>query len=128
MTITAPVGAVTIGASASPKILAQDPNEDVLFDKSFPNDYSLSQNYPNPFNPETTILYSLPKTTLVNLTIYNLVVQEVKTLVDKIQPAGSKSVVWDGKNNHGEYLPSGIYVFRILTEDFIQSFKIALVK
>ncbi len=75
---------------------------------------SLQQNYPNPFNPETTISFSLPKAEKVNLNIYNLKGQLVKTLYQDNQcSAGVNSVVWNGKDNKGNSVSSGIYFYRL---------------
>ncbi|MDZ7291831.1 MAG: T9SS type A sorting domain-containing protein [candidate division KSB1 bacterium] len=130
MTITAPVGNVTIGPSGPPKIAESsfDPYEKGRQNESVPTEYSLSQNYPNPFNPETTIEYTLPKPSFVKLEIYDMLGQEVRTLVSKFQQAGVKSVVWDGKNNQGQLVPSGLYIYRIVADGFAQSSKSVLLK
>ncbi len=73
-----------------------------------PVDYALSQNYPNPFNPSTTIDFALPSASNVRLTIYNLLGQEITTLVNEFKQAGSYKVTWNAQN-----LPSGIYIYRI---------------
>lgn len=73
-----------------------------------PTKFALYQNYPNPFNPVTTIRYALPKTEDVRLTVYNLLGQEVETLVDEKQSSGVKTVVWSA----GEF-SSGIYFYRL---------------
>jgi len=70
-------------------------------------------NYPNPFNPQTEIAYSLPEDCYVKLTIYNIQGQKVKQLVDEYQSAGTKEVVWDGCDENGEKVASGIYFYRI---------------
>lgn len=130
ITIAAPVGNATIGPGGSPKVADSklDPAEKNSSNESRPNEYSLSQNYPNPFNPQTKIEYSLPKPGFVKLEIYDIVGQLVKTLVDEFQQAGSKSVVWDGRNNLGQRVPSGVYVYRIVAEGFNQSSKSLLLK
>ena len=78
-----------------------------------PQDYVLYQNYPNPFNPETTIRYELPEAVPVQLTVYNLLGQRVRTLVDEPLAAGTRQVLWDGKDDSGLRLPSGPYVYRL---------------
>lgn len=90
--------------------------------------FTLYQNYPNPFNRETTIEYSLHKTTSVNLTVYNIKGQEVKELVDEFQTAGMKSVTWDGKDNSGRTVASGIYVYKLKTDKYVVSKKMLLLK
>jgi hypothetical protein len=88
-----------------------------------PIDYSLSQNYPNPFNPSTTVNYSLPQTGLVKLTLYNILGEEVKTLVNDVKEKGNYSV-----NLNASELTSGIYIYRIEAGSFIQTRKMTLLK
>ena len=85
------------------------------------NKFALAQNHPNPFNPTTTIRYDLPKDSKVVLKIYNILGQEVRTLVNTTETFGRKSVVWDGKNDLGNPVSSGVYVYRIETADFVKS-------
>ncbi len=87
--------------------------------KHFIND-NLNQNYPNPFNSSTTITYNLLERTEVVLCIYNLLGQKVITLIDEVQNAGNKAVVWDGRNYSGQGVGSGIYIYRLKTEETIQ--------
>ncbi len=93
-----------------------------------PEQFSLGQNYPNPFNPETTISYDLKAASQVVLQIYNLQGQEVRTLVNGRQAAGVKTVRWDGKNNAGRALPSGLYIYRIAAGNFSATRKMVLQK
>ena len=88
-----------------------------------PVSYSLSQNYPNPFNPTTTIEYSIPEMNNVQITIYNVLGQEIATLVNEVQPPGSYKVVWDASN-----VASGIYLYRITYEHNSLSKKMLLIK
>ncbi len=78
-----------------------------------PEKYILYQNYPNPFNPQTTIEYKIPAAGKVVLKIYNLIGQEVRTLINKEIPAGCHSVVWDGKDNLGNRVSSGVYFYKL---------------
>jgi hypothetical protein len=80
---------------------------------SLPEEFSLSANYPNPFNIQTIIRYTLPVEAKVQLAIYNLVGQKVRTLVDEYQPAGYKQVHWDGHDQYGHEIGSGIYLIRL---------------
>jgi len=96
--------------------------------EGFPNTFKLSQNYPNPFNPETTIQYQLPKTTQVKLTIYSLLGHTVATLVDKKQQAGFYSVDWDGKDDLGRIVASGVYLYRLETKEFVKVRKLAFIR
>ena len=73
----------------------------------------LHQNYPNPFNPITNMRYDLPNEAFVNITIYDMFGNTVKTLVDKKKSSGFKSVQWDAKNNQGQPVSAGVYVYTI---------------
>ncbi|MDP2207230.1 MAG: T9SS type A sorting domain-containing protein [Bacteroidota bacterium] len=98
-------------------------NVDDRIDGPLPTQYQLSNNYPNPFNPKTVIEYSIPREEFVTLKIYNLIGQEVATLKNEIQKAGSYRVNFDGSK-----LSSGIYFYRLQTSSFTQIKKMALVK
>jgi len=93
-----------------------------------PRVFALFQNQPNPFNPETQIRYSLPRPDQVRLTIYNLLGQKVKTLFDGYQNAGIHSLIWDGKNNDGVPLSSGIYFYQLIAGNYEQTRKMVLMK
>jgi len=93
-----------------------------------PNDFALRQNYPNPFNPSTQISYHLPQAAHVKLAIYNLHGQEIKTLVDEFQSAGEKSVVWNGTDNQGHVITSGIYFYRLSAGAFRQTKKMIMMR
>ena len=83
-----------------------------------PTTYSLSQNYPNPFNPTTKIYYQLKEPGKVVLNIYNVRGQLVKKLIDGYQVSGRYSVVWDGKNENGKEIGSGIYLYKLQSKSF----------
>jgi len=95
---------------------------------AMPTEFSLSQSYPNPFNPTCVIAYALPTDCQVKLVVYNLLGQRVKVLVDEHQDAGYKSVTWNGRDDHGKELASGIYFYRIEAGSFVQSKKMLLMK
>ncbi len=95
---------------------------------SVPTVFELFQNFPNPFNPSTTIRYNLGKSTVVSLKIYNLLGQEIRVLVNETQSAGQQSVTWNGRNNFGAPVVSGIYLYRIETENFTASRKLVLIQ
>jgi photosystem II stability/assembly factor-like uncharacterized protein len=80
---------------------------------AIPTVYALDQNYPNPFNPTTTIRYALPVESTVKLKVFNILGQEVATLVNGEQVAGYYDIAWDGKNANGASIASGVYFFRI---------------
>jgi subtilisin family serine protease len=78
-----------------------------------PEQYALSQNYPNPFNPQTRIQFALPQASQVRITLYNILGQEVVTLVNGEMPAGYHASTWDGRNAAGGKVGSGVYFYRI---------------
>jgi enterochelin esterase family protein len=93
-----------------------------------PMTFELMQNYPNPFNPTTTIRYQLPNASKVVLKIYNILGQEVLTLVNKQQAAGEKTVIWDGKNSHSRPVSSGLYIYSLKAGERVQHRKMLLLK
>lgn len=93
-----------------------------------PETYSLSHNYPNPFNPTTTIQYTLPKLTQVQMGIYNILGQRVRTLLDKKQEGGHYTIEWDGTNGQGMLVGSGIYFIRMIAGEFVKTRKMTLLK
>jgi len=95
---------------------------------NFPTDYALMQNYPNPFNPETMIQYSLPVGGFVKLTIYNILGQEVSSLVDEYQAAGQHNVTWNGQDADGLEVKSGVYFYKLSTDGFQMTRKMVLMK
>jgi len=94
----------------------------------FPNHFHLYHNYPNPFNPVTTISYNLSEDVLVNISIYNLIGKKVNTLINSQQTAGYKSVRWDGTNEKGLPVSSGIYLYILDAGYFRQTKKMILFK
>ena len=101
---------------------------------ALPTKFALLPNYPNPFNPETTISYQLPPTgqaanSQVNLTVYNLNGQIVRRLVKGNQPAGTYSVKWDGTDDRGVPVASGVYFYRLTTgSGFVATRKMILLR
>jgi lysophospholipase L1-like esterase len=93
-----------------------------------PKDFRLYQNYPNPFNPKTHIEYQLPKQTRISLKIYNIMGQEVRTLVDEVKEAGYHSVIWNGLDNNGTPITSGIYYYRMVTDSHVEVKKMVLLR
>ena len=85
-----------------------------------PKDFTIYQNFPNPFNPETTLIYDLPNDEYVILTIYDILGNEVKLMVNEYQLAGQKTVHWDAKNNNGTLVPSGVYFYIFKAGSFSQ--------
>ena len=93
-----------------------------------PDAFRLHPNYPNPFNPTTTISYDLPENTRVVLRIYDTRGQEVRSLVDEFQESGYRNVRWDGKDDRGICVSSGLYMYKISAGDFTSSRKCLLMK
>ncbi|MCK4653896.1 MAG: S8 family peptidase [Candidatus Cloacimonetes bacterium] len=88
----------------------------------------LNQNYPNPFNPTTTINYSLKENSKVSLNVYNIKGQKVKTLLNENLEAGNHTVIWNGVDNNGKSVSSGIYFYKLKTETHEEAKKMILMK
>jgi len=104
------------------------PEEKVAVRPTVPTTFELEQNYPNPFNPTATIQYALPKAVQVELKVFNILGQAVKTLVNQEQAAGYYQVVWDGKDQTGQPVSTGIYLYQIKAGDFVETKKMQLIK
>lgn len=107
------VVALTLAASlvATPRARGQSPAESA---------FRLEQNVPNPFTPgftSTIIAYRLDRETRVELTVYNLLAQEVAILVDRVEPAGRYVISWDGLDENGDPVPAGIYWYKLQAGD-----------
>ncbi len=100
--------------------------EDVL--KTIPEEFVLMQNFPNPFNPETHITYHLPQESYVDLTVYNQIGQVVKVLQSGQQQAGIYSVIFDGKSQTGKPLSSGVYLYKLQTDQHFKIKKMILIQ
>lgn len=111
-------------------IAAGSPTVGVRSDQaSVPLTFRLSQNYPNPFNPTTNIEYTLHNSSRVTLSIFNLLGQRIRTLVDaELSPAGSHTVTWNGRDDAGQLVTSGVYIYRLNTAEFTGSRKMLLLK
>ncbi len=95
---------------------------------SLPSEFYLSQNYPNPFNPTTTIGFTLPTSSKIKLEVYNLNGELTAILAGGNFSAGTHSVIWDGRGNAGQEVASGIYFYRMMTDEQVLSKKMVLVK
>lgn len=95
---------------------------------ALPEGFHLAQNYPNPFNPSTMIQYELLRAAQVQLAIYNLLGEKVRTLVDAKESVGVKQVTWDGRNERGERVSSGVYVYRVEAGEFRTARRLLLMK
>jgi hypothetical protein len=105
---------ISISASAKPNQL--------------PGRYELDQNYPNPFNPETVISFDLPKSGHVSLMVFNMLGETVGTLVEGFLPAGPQQVTFSGRDDSGDALPSGVYLYRLKSDDYSATRKMVLLK
>ena len=100
----------------------EDPEPDM------PEQYILEQNYPNPFNPNTSIKYSLTKPSKVNLQIYNLKGELIRTLVDENKTEGNYTITWNGTDDAGIKVSSGVYIYTLKSDYFTSSKKMILLK
>ncbi|MBN2001011.1 right-handed parallel beta-helix repeat-containing protein [candidate division KSB1 bacterium] len=118
------------GTRADMGALCFDPTADVLRGPPVrePEGFKLLPAYPNPFNPCTRILYELPRTVPVDVSVFNLNGQRIKVLQDNQQPAGCYTLQWDGRDQQGRNVGSGIYLCRILAGSFQKSVKLMLIR
>lgn len=93
-----------------------------------PQVFQLYQNYPNPANPTTTIQYDVPKATMIELNIYNILGVKIRTLYKAHQNSGRHRITWDGKDNLGKEVASGVYLYQIKAEGFVKVKKLVLLK
>lgn len=93
-----------------------------------PSSYALEQNYPNPFNPETVISFSLPKPGNVKIKIYDVLGNEIRTLIDEERLAGKHNIYWNSTDNFGKRVASGVYFYTISADNFTQTKKMVLMK
>ncbi|MGC9316172.1 MAG: T9SS type A sorting domain-containing protein, partial [bacterium] len=97
-------------------------------DNRLPKEVALHDNYPNPFNPATAITFELPQETKVELSVYNLLGERVTTLADSRLRAGTHRVTWAGRDDNGRDLPSGVYFYRLNTEEKDITKRMVLIK
>lgn len=97
-------------------------------DGAIPREYSLDQNYPNPFNPDTRITFSLPKKEMTSLVIYNTLGQAIRTLVASDLGAGNHTCTWDGMDDSGQAVTSGVYVYRLNSGNHSESRRMVLMR
>jgi len=113
----------TIGSMGYIDDLSFSGPSDVKMINGLPNDFKLSQNYPNPFNPTTNIEYSIPEQSYVELKVYDVIGNEVATLVNEEQTAGTYHTDFNG-----EGLASGLYIAKLTVENFVRTIKMSLLK
>ncbi len=95
---------------------------------ALPTEFALEPNFPNPFNPTTTIRYALPQPAKVELRIFNILGQVVRKLVDEEKPAGYHQTLWDGRDEAGRPVSTGIYLYQIRAGDFVKTMKMSFIK
>jgi hypothetical protein len=125
VTVTDPKGAFAVDTIVVNVNNAQDVDDS---GNALPGEFVLEQNYPNPFNPSTTISFTLPQRSPVRIDLYNIVGQKVTTISDKVLPAGSHQVYWDGTDQNGQEIATGIYFYRLEARDFVETKKMVLLK
>ena len=100
-----------------------------LMNVNVPEKISLKQNYPNPFNPTTMIGFTLAENELISLNIFDIKGRLVKTLIDNEQLSnGDYQIIWNGKNNFEEYMPSGMYLYKLKSKNHLKMKKMILMK
>ncbi len=97
-------------------------------DEQIPINFTVSQNYPNPFNPSTSIKYSIPNHSLVQIRVYDITGSLVKTLYNAEQNAGKYEVLWNSKDNEGNQVATGIYFMQFRAGDYSNTIKMMLLK
>jgi len=115
---------IMIRAYVTDKAVSVDEN----LGSGIPLTFDLKQNYPNPFNPSTVIVYQVPDNEFVTLEIYNALGQKVRTLINEMKEAGEYQVMWNGKNDAGNALSSGVYLYRITAGNKVKVMKMMLIR
>ncbi|RPI63884.1 MAG: T9SS C-terminal target domain-containing protein, partial [Ignavibacteriales bacterium] len=105
-------------------VVSVDEEEEV----ELPNKYGLTQNYPNPFNSQTSIEFQIPNQSIVKLEIYNILGQKIRTLINREENPGNYSISWNGKNDFGDSVNSGIYFIKFSSDNFSNTKKMTLLK
>jgi flagellar hook assembly protein FlgD len=100
----------------------------VVDNDNIQKEFQLSNNYPNPFNPSTSISYSVPQSSNVSLVIYNILGKKVRTLLNDSHSAGNYQVIWDGKDDLGNQVSSGMYLYALISGDISIVKKMILLK
>ncbi len=93
-----------------------------------PNNYQLGNNYPNPFNPTTNITFSIPENSNVLMEVYNTLGEKVRTLVNENYSSGSYTTLWNGRDDFGFEVNSGVYIYRMVTNNFVDTKRMILMK
>jgi hypothetical protein len=128
----------TLAFNRRPTIVYFDPENDLLKEvnqytsvdpeQAIPGNFYLARNYPNPFNPSTTIQYDIASDGMVSLKIYDVLGRHVKTLAEGQAKAGHYQVIWDGFDDAGQQVSSGVYLYRIQTSEGTATRKMNLIR
>jgi hypothetical protein len=121
-------GPAPCSCGASPEKMSDNEYDAIPKENSLPEYFALNQNIPNPFNPSTQIMYAVPEAGNVTLEVYNILGQQIVTLVDGEHQPGFYSVEWNGRDEKGQSVASGIYLYRLKAGDFVESKKMMLIK
>ncbi len=124
----APVGKDTTLTATISNSDGQSWTKDIKITVGAPTTYKLYNNYPNPFNPSTKIGFELPKDSHVKLVIYDIVGRDVAQVTDADYPAGYTELTWNGTNNHGTIVSSGVYFYRISADKWNKVMKMLMIK
>jgi hypothetical protein len=129
-TLPLPPGVAPVGNRIADRVifwLGNTTNDDITV-TDVPRAYKLAQNFPNPFNPSTTIMFDMREKGHMTLKIYNVAGQLIRTLVNDVKDAGSHKVTWDGKNNLGVGVASGVYFYKMETTSYSQTKKMVMLR
>ncbi|MBI2417192.1 MAG: T9SS type A sorting domain-containing protein [Ignavibacteriales bacterium] len=112
----------------------------IIFEEAYPNgvagenqnilptEFSLSQNYPNPFNPTTNIRFALPSDSKVDLRVYDILGREVAVLMTGDMRPGNYTITWNGRNGFNQQVATGMYIYRLRANNFVQTKKMLMIK
>jgi hypothetical protein len=116
------------GSSTAAPSLSKDSPQETALTANMPEQFQLHQNYPNPFNPSTQIAFSVKEVGEVQLSVYNINGQVVRTLVSGQMNPGHHTITWNGRDNAGNVVPSGLYFYKLRANGYEQTRKMTMTK
>ena len=120
---------LTDGSTSAPASFKVKVTDDIeTWHGNTPVSFQLFQNFPNPFNPQTSIQFRIPEMTRVTLKVYDILGHEIITLNDGLKPAGTYQIKWNGRNNCGEKVTSGVYIYKIQAGECVEVKKMVLLQ